>query len=125
MDSGKIIPGIRNLVGISTNNTAVKSTDKDARQNSQNKQKDSQQKRQPTEEEAQRALAVLAAMDSVTKNGLQLELVNEEGLYIIFVKDSHAQVLRGMRGSDILRLLDTKADKASTTNRGSILDSRI
>lgn len=126
MNSGKIISGIRTIVGGTS--TSVKSADKDSKQqNSQQQtpQKESLPKRQPTEEEAQRAKAVLGAMDSVAKNGLQLELVNEEGIYIIFVKDSHGQVLRGLRGVDIFRLLDTKADKSSSATRGSILDSRL
>lgn len=125
MDSGKIVPGIRNLAGLGATSTTVKSTDKDSRQNSQENKKEQQQRRQPTAEEAQRALAVLSAMDSVVKNGLQLELVNEEGLFIIFVRNERGQVLRGLRGADILRLLDAKSDKSSSATRGSILDSRI
>jgi len=124
MDSRKISTGIPNIISVSSGIT-TKSTDKDSQNQQQQNSPQKESKRQPTEEEAQRAIAILSAMESVAKNALQLELINEEGIFIIFVRDSHGQVLRGLRGMDIFRLLDTKVDKSSTSTRGSILDSRM
>jgi hypothetical protein len=91
------------------------------------KQEQGQQKdRQPTEEEAKQALAVILQMDSIVKNGLQAELECIEGLFVIKVKNSSGQELRGLRGEEIMRLLETAGPGESVNqNRGRILDRRI
>lgn len=107
-----------------------KSSDRDPQQGGgYSRQK---QERQPTEEEAKKAFAILLELESIKKNGLQVELQTDDSVqgtpvYVLLVKDQSGARLRGLRGSDILRLLeqgpgDTNKDKPES---GRILDRRV
>lgn len=75
--------------------------------------------RQPNQEDAQSAFANLLEQESIKLNGLTLELVNEEGLPAILVKNPNGQILKTIRGTDLLRL--SRSEKSSAR----ILDRRV
>lgn len=89
----------------------------------------SKKERQPNEEEAKKALAILLEMESIRKNHLKVELETDSAsgtnVYVLSVKDQAGNLLRGLRGSDILRLLEQGAEKANHPESGRIIDRRI
>ncbi len=100
-----------------------RSTDRDPNAKQEHEQR---QERQPTEEEAKRALDVILKMESVINNGLQAALECIEGIFIIRVRNSAGQDLRGLRGEEILRLIEgANSNNTNNQNRGRILDRRI
>lgn len=93
----------------------------------------SQQKkeRNPSEEEAKKAFAILLAMESVKRNNLTVELTTDDTVpagvpvYVLLVKNSAGAHLRGIRGSDILKLIEQGEEKTDRPESGRILDRRI
>lgn len=130
MDS-KIGSGIRAFFGISAATPMTrKSGDRDADGRSPYEQRqDSRKKRQPTREEAEKAMQVLKGLDSVSKNGLTLELLPCDTGFEISVRDASGKTVKALRGEDILRLTEREGETADSGNaapkRGHILDRTL
>lgn len=122
--------GINRIFGLPLNlgiSRQSKSSDRDPQQGGSYSRQ--QKERQPTEEECQKAFGILLEMESIKRNGLTVELTTDltgsTPVFVLIVKDKAGAQLRGLRGSDILRLLEQGAEKPGAAENGRILDRRI
>jgi hypothetical protein len=106
----------------------TKSSDREPQQQSGGYSRQ-QKERQPTEEEAQKAFGLLLEMESIKRNGLTVVLETDATgvipVYVLIVKDKAGAQLRGLRGADILRLIEQGAEKPGAAENGRILDRRV
>jgi hypothetical protein len=87
--------------------------------------------RQPSEDEAKKAFQILLELESIKKNNLSVELKTDDSVqgtavFVILVKDASGALLRGIRGPDILKIVEQGPEKKSEhPENGRILDRRI
>ncbi|MGE3261484.1 MAG: hypothetical protein AB7K68_06875 [Bacteriovoracia bacterium] len=118
MQSGRVLPVIRQF--FTTTLTAKSATDS----HSQNQQK-REQEREPTEEEAKAAFEFLLQQEEFKAKGLKVELQFLEGRQCIVVSDNAGVQLRVIKGSAILRVLESTILGKDGQMRGRILDRRL
>ena len=121
MDSGRIMPVIRNFFG---QTVSIKGNDRE-RSSKDNPQQDQQKKeQQPSKEDAAHALAFLKSQETFIKAGLKAEVRELDGIFIIQVTDNQGSIVKTIRGVDLWRLLA----QGKSTERdpvGHILDRRL
>jgi hypothetical protein len=118
MQSGRVLPVIRQF--FTTSITAKSATDSQ----SQNKQQ-KQEERDPSEEEAREAFKLLLDQEEFKAKGLQVELKFIEGKPCILVCDGNGSPLRMIKGPAILQVLQTSLLGKDAHFRGRILDRRL
>lgn len=119
MQSGKILPVIRQFFGTAIEPKAGKKDSQSGYQNSQ------ENNREPTEEEIFQALEILNAQEEIQSSGLSAVAEKVQGKVALMMRDSHGTVLRVLRAADVHRILSTGKVGGKGNQIGRILDRRI
>jgi hypothetical protein len=117
MQSGKILPTVRQFFSAPKPTGARRDPDSQAGQ-------ERSPEREATEEEAQRAAELLADSDEFQKNGLSVRVEPFQGRSVLVVLDKAGSRLRTIKGAEIVRILLAMGTHGSP-RQGRILDRRI
>lgn len=121
MQSGKVLPIIRQFFSGPTAAPAKSATDSHSQQHQQQQSPD----REPTDEELTAARELLANQEEFLRKGLKVEIRLVDGTKCIVILGADGQQIRAIPRREVLRLLDTRALGKNSHYLGRILDRRI